>query len=90
MIKKYFGFKNQKKEKDTQPDYKLVAIDDNKEGNDKFINLGGAWVSKDKKGNPMMSFKLNEKNEYNEGWSLVKDEVKEEGVNPDDIPFNEV
>ena len=89
-MKPFLLVKNNK-QNDNQPDYRIVGIDEAKEGNDKFLNLGGAWRKEDKKGNPMLSCKLNEKSEYNEGWSLVKDEVKEEeGISADDIPFNEV
>lgn len=67
-IKNFAIFKNDKKEKDNQPDYTISA----KIG-ESYVTIGGAWVKQGKSGK-FFSCKLSDTYKERIGYGLVADE----------------
>ena len=78
-------FKNDRKEKDTHPDYKGSYTDGN--GAEFWLS---AWIKKDKNGNSFMSLSTTSKNEtHNKGVQQARQAMAPQPQEPfsDDIPF---
>jgi len=103
MIKHFSCFKVDKKEKESQPDYRLSA----KVG-DKFVEVGGGWI-KQGEHTKYISFKLSDAYKEKSGFVIMEEKgtvpqtkeeeiiiagsklnvwpEKEEDIDPDKIPF---
>lgn len=72
MIQQFNIYKNDKKTTDAQPDYRMVAKED-----DVALELGAIWLKKSKEGKTYMSCKLQEARTYNgkdyDGYVLLKE-----------------
>jgi len=78
-------FKNDRKEKDTHPDYKGSYTDGN--GAEFWLS---AWIKKDKNGNSFMSLSTTSKDEvHNKGVQQARKAMAPQPQEPfaDDIPF---
>jgi hypothetical protein len=77
-------FKNDRKEKENQPDYKGSYSDAN--GQDFWLS---AWIKKDKNGNTFMSLSTTAKDEaHSKGIAQARQAAKPtEEIAFDDIPF---
>jgi len=68
----------QNKKSENSPDYQVTAVDNTKEGNDRFARVGALWRVKDenrnskrdKNGNTYLSGSLNEPTEENPGYYI--------------------
>lgn len=71
-IKNFAIFKNNKKEKETQPDYTIsVKVDD------KYITAGGCWL-KDGKTGKFFSCKLSNAYKDRKGFGIVVEDTVDE------------
>lgn len=76
-------FKNDRKEKDTDPDYKGSYM--NGDGADHWLN---AWLAKDKNGNTYMKLSTKPKDEvHNKGMQQARQAVAPSQEFEDDLPF---
>jgi hypothetical protein len=78
-------FKNDRKEKETHPDYKGSYTDAN--GAEFWLS---AWIKKDKNGNAFMSLSTTAKDEaHNKGMQQARQAMAPQPQEPfsDDIPF---
>ena len=78
-------FKNDRKEKETHPDYKGSYTDAN--GAEFWLS---AWIKKDKNGNSFMSLSTTAKDEaHNKGMQQARQAMAPQPQEPfsDDIPF---
>lgn len=75
-------FKNDRKEKDTHPDYKGSYTDGN--GAEFWLS---AWLKKDKNGNTFMSLSTTAKDEvHNKGMQQARQAIQPKELD-DDLPF---
>jgi len=75
-------FKNDRKAKDTDPDYKGSYTNGN--GVDNWLN---AWLSKDKNGNTYMKLSTTPKDEvHNKGMQQARQSLQAKELD-DDLPF---
>lgn len=76
-------FKNDRKEKETHPDYKGNYTDAN--GAEFWLS---AWLKKDKNGNTFMSLSTTAKDDaHNRGMAQVRQAAKPTEELEDDLPF---
>jgi len=76
-------FKNDRKEKDTDPDYKGSYT--NGDGVDNWLN---AWLAKDKNGNTYMKLSTTAKDEvHNKGMQQARQAIAPSQEFEDDLPF---
>jgi hypothetical protein len=75
-------FKNDRKEKDTHPDYKGSYTDGN--GAEFWLS---AWLKKDKNGNTFMSLSTTAKDEVHAKGMQQARQVFEQEADTSDIPF---
>jgi len=76
-------FKNDRKEKESQPDYKGSYTDGN--GSEFWLS---AWLKKDKNGNTFMSLSTTAKDEvHNNGMAQARQAAKPTQELEDDLPF---
>ncbi len=76
-------FKNDRKEKDTDPDYKGSYM--NADGADHWLN---AWLAKDKNGNTYMRVSTKAKDDaHNKGMQQAKQSLAPSVEFEDDLPF---
>lgn len=81
-ITNFVCFKNAKKEKDTQPDYRLSA----KVGSE-YETIGGGWIKEGKDGSKFISFQLNKPNGARNGFQILVDKAP---LQPEKTPENEI
>ena len=79
MNKNFTLSKNKFKKTESQPDYRISM-----KTNDTFVNLGGAWIKKDKLGNTFLSCKLGDSwtdhtdtSKTRKGWNICEDKVED-------------
>lgn len=76
-------FKNDRKEKDTHPDYKGSYTDGS--GAEFWLS---AWLKKDKNGNTFMSLSTTAKDEaHNKGMQQARQAIQPKVEFEDDLPF---
>ncbi len=76
-------FKNNRKEKDTHPDYKGSYTDG--DGAEFWLS---AWLKKDKNGNTFMSLSTTAKDEaHNKGMQQARQAIQPKVEFEDDLPF---
>lgn len=69
---KFFNLmKNDKQGNDKAPDYRISAKDDTD-----FVEIGAAWLKKDKNGQNFLSCKLNDPYKDKKGYHITDDEQK--------------
>ena len=86
MITQLTCLKN-KKEKDTQPDYRLSANVGSKD-QPRYVDIGAGWIKEGEKGK-FISFQLSKPYNGKKGWQVVEiqDEVENVTLASEEMPF---
>ena len=75
-MKEFLIFRNdQKEEGSKKPDFRLMA-----KINNTFVEIGGGWIRKSKKGTSMISCLLSKPYKERKGWHLIEDDNDTEAL----------
>lgn len=65
-MKNFSIWKNDKKEKESEPDYRLTMKVD-----DKFVDIGAGWIKSTSEGKKYISVSLSKAYNGKNGWKLI-------------------
>lgn len=91
-MKNFYIFKSKQQKSEKSPTHTITFIDESKEGNDKYVKLGGCWKKTGSNGSIYLSCQLDNPYKDRAGYNIteIKPDIKDtdEGdIDPNSIPF---